>query len=316
VADTAGSNKRPVWAGPGRISDAGDVRRLLTEVNSAGLHRDNTALALQVVQSADDAALTDADAARVLRCPPELWGLLPWPGGIRRGATVAAVGSASLLITLLAGAMVDGSWGAVCGLPALGALAAHEAGVPLERLVLVPSPGPDWPTIVSALIDGMDLVVVAAPAGTASGVLRSLMARARQRGCVLIPTAHWPGCDLSIELAERRWQGLQAGYGRLRRQDVTLRSVGRGRAARARTVSMSLPPPSVVGERPADLTDVVIPPPAGGGGADASAVAETPVPGLWRPVAVDDSPGDPWTDLQRQVPPIERKRRHPRRALP
>jgi hypothetical protein len=57
----------------------------------------------------------------------------------------------------------------VVGLPALGAVAAVEQhGVPLERLVLVPHPGPDWPTVVAALLDGLDMVVVAAPPATST----------------------------------------------------------------------------------------------------------------------------------------------------
>jgi hypothetical protein len=46
-----------------------------------------------------------------------------------------------------------------------GALAAGaDYGLPLERLAMVPHPGPDWPTIVAALTDGVDLVVVATAA--------------------------------------------------------------------------------------------------------------------------------------------------------
>ena len=42
----------------------------------AGLHRDNTAAAARLVQSADDVALTGADIARVLPCPAEIADLL------------------------------------------------------------------------------------------------------------------------------------------------------------------------------------------------------------------------------------------------
>jgi hypothetical protein len=50
----------------------------------------------------------------------------------------------------------------------------------------VPDPGPDWPTVVSALIDGMGLVVVNAAAEDRA--VRSLQARARECGCVLYRT--------------------------------------------------------------------------------------------------------------------------------
>jgi len=51
-------------------------------------------------------------------------------------------------------------------MPDLGLLAAYELGVDLERLALVPEPGPDWPQVVAALLDGIDVVVVAPPAVT------------------------------------------------------------------------------------------------------------------------------------------------------
>jgi hypothetical protein len=55
--------------------------------------------------------------------------------------------------------------------------------------------------------DGIDVVAVAAPPGASEDVTRALMSRARQKGCVLLPTTVWSGCDLVIELVERRWSG-------------------------------------------------------------------------------------------------------------
>lgn len=303
----APSADRSPWSGSGRIAGPEDIRRLLTDVNQAGLGRNATALAPQLVQPATEAELTD-DLSRVLPVVPELAeGLLPWPGGIRRGATVAAVGSTSLVMTLLAGAMKHGSWGAVVGLPTFGALAAgQDFRIDLSRLALVPAPGPDWPTVVSALIDGVDIVVVATPSTVAEGTVRSLAARARQRGAVLVPTAAWPGSDLVIEVTGRSWTGLGAGHGRLRRQELSLRAAGRGRAAQPRTTTITMPPPSIVGPGP----DLRIPPPPD------MVDTETPVamsaapppdavpPGL-RPVP---RPVDPWEQLERQATPARRAR--------
>lgn len=232
---------RGSWSGDTRIAGPDDDRRVLEEVSQAGLERSNTSLAPRLVQSAADTALAVPDSVRVLPAFPALAPLLPWPGGIRRGATVCVLGSTSTLLALLSGAMSLGSWGAVAGLPDLGIVAAAEAGVPLERLALVPDPGPGWPTVVAALIDGVDLVAVATPPGTAESTTAALMDRARRRGCVLLPTSPWPRCDLTIELTGRRWVGLGAGRGRLRYQEMTLRAVGRGRAAHARTATMAIP---------------------------------------------------------------------------
>ncbi|MGW4947253.1 hypothetical protein ACWEOZ_37360 [Actinoplanes sp. NPDC004185] len=229
---------RPAWSGDRRIAGPDDVRRLLREVNAAGPSRDTTALATHLVQPVEDFGLADSDLARVLPAPPAIAGLFPWPGGIRRGATVAAVGLTSLVIALLVEAMSTGSWAAVVAMPTFGALAAAEARVPLERLALIPEPGPDWPTVVSAAIDGVDIVVVATPDTVGDSVTRAVMNRARQKGTVLIPTSAWTGCDLTITLTGRTWSGLGHGHGRLRNQEITMQAVGRGRAARPRTVTM------------------------------------------------------------------------------
>ncbi|WP_196419964.1 hypothetical protein [Actinoplanes aureus] len=169
--------------------------------------------------------------------------LLPWPGGLRRGATVTAVGATSLLM-LLAGAMRNtGSWARVVGMPAFGLLAAgQDYRVPLDRLALVPDPGPDWPQVVGTLLDGVDLIVVRPPADVGEGLARSLSSRARQNGSVLIPATAWPGAELSLEATRRRWHGLGHGRGRLKYCDLQVRSTGHGKAVRPRTTTLTLPP--------------------------------------------------------------------------
>ena len=198
---------------------------------------------------------------RVLPVVPELSGLLPGRG-LRRGSTVAVAagraapvgGSTSLLLALLAEASRSGSWCAVVGLPSLGALAAQESGIALERLALVPDPGPDWPTVIAALIDGVDVVVAAVPGQVAPTIADRLVARARQRGSVLMPFGQWPGADVTLQVTAARWEGLSAGRGRLRRREVTILARGRGAAARPKEVTLwmpgvtlnppTLPPPS------------------------------------------------------------------------
>ena len=109
------------------------------------------------------------------------------PDGLRRGSAVAVRGSAGLLLALLAGPSRAGAWCAVVGLPGLGLVAAAETGVALERLALVPDPGPDWAAVAGALLDAMDVVVVAPRGRVLDGDVRRLAARARQRGAVLVP---------------------------------------------------------------------------------------------------------------------------------
>jgi hypothetical protein len=216
---------------------------------------------------------------RMLPVVPELSGLLPGRG-LRRGSTVAVAagraapvgGSTSLLLALLAEASRSGSWCAVVGLPSLGALAAQENGIALERLALVPDPGPDWPTVIAALIDGVDIVVAAVPGQVAPAIADRLVARARQRGSVLMPFGQWPGADVTLQVTAARWEGLSAGRGRLRRREVTILARGRGAAARPKEITLWMPgvtlnpptspPSSTTGPSPAHTADRFPAPPA------------------------------------------------------
>jgi hypothetical protein len=194
---------------------------------------------------------------RVLPVLPELSGLLP-SRGLRRGSTVAVAtgrsalgsGGTSLLLALLAAASRSGSWCAVVGVPALGVLAAAESGIVLERLALVPNPGPEWPTVVAALIDGVDVVVTAVPGPVSASIASRLVARARQRGSVLMPFGRWDGADVTLQVMHGRWEGLGAGRGRLRRREVTITARGRGAAARPREITMWMP--GIITSRPTD----------------------------------------------------------------
>lgn len=191
--------------------------------------------------------LDEAGVHRVLPVVPELSGLLPGRG-LRRGSTVAVAtgrpspgGGTSLVLALLAAASRSGSWCAVVGVPALGVLAAAEVGIALDRLALVPHPGPEWATVVAALIDGVDVVVTAVPGTVAASVASRLAARARQRGSVLMPYGRWDGADVTLQVTRARWEGLGQGRGRLRRREVTIAARGRGPAARGREIKVWMP---------------------------------------------------------------------------
>jgi hypothetical protein len=152
--------------------------------------------------------------------------------------------SRSLVLALLAEASAAGAWAGVVGMSGLGAVAAAELGVVLERLALVPYPGPEWPAVVAALLDGLDLVVVAPPGPVAPRMARRLAARARQRGSVLVPYGQWDGADLTLAAERAVWHGLGLGRGRLRRRKLTITARGRGAAARPRRVRVWLPDPA------------------------------------------------------------------------
>lgn len=168
--------------------------------------------------------------------------LLPG-GGLRQGSVVAVRGSTALLLALLVAATAEGVWAAVAGVADLGLLAAAEAGVALSRLALVPRPGPDPAPAVAALLDGVGLVAVAGVDRLPSGARRSLTARARQRGAVLLALGPWPGADVDLHCRTGAWRGAEAGHGRLRSREVVVRATGRGAAARPRVARLLLPGP-------------------------------------------------------------------------
>src|SRR6266536_1117425 len=232
--ENPGRSRRP-WSRARRFDRPMDGARLLAAVNAAGQRRDRTATLTRAVDRARDVVMSQPDGARIVPVAPELAGLLPWPGGVRGGTTVAAVGSTSLLFALIADGVANGAWAAVVGMPGLGVAAAAEYG-----------------------------------------------------------------CDLTIQLVERRWRGLAQGRGRLRVQEVTLSAAGRGRADRLRWTSTTMPPPSIagrVGPLPGQVPGLPVhlrpvdPPPA----------ADRALPRRPRPVPA--CPPEPWREMFRQGQP-------------
>jgi hypothetical protein len=129
--------------------------------------------------------------------------------------------------------------------------------VVLERLVLVADPGRDqgqgertgWPSVVAALVDGFDVVLVGAETGARlrAADARRLVARVRERGTVLVGVgAELPGerSPLRLTVAAASWSGLGEGWGHLRGRRVTVEATGRGGAARARQAELWLPAPA------------------------------------------------------------------------
>ena len=105
--------------------------------------------------------------------------------------------------------------------------------------------------MVAALVGGVDLIVVDGRAPLGQGDGRRLASRVRERGSVLVPVTPgstgpvrrpgaWP-CDVTLSVAQGRWEGLGDGHGHLRRRRVRVEAEGRGRAARPRRAELWLP---------------------------------------------------------------------------
>jgi hypothetical protein len=198
---------------------------------------------------------TSYSQEQLLPVPAALAPLLP-DGALRRGSvlsvgaapgTPAAVGGVtSLAFALTAAATAAGSWCAAVGLADPGVLSIAELGVDLDRLVLVPRPGPRWAEVVAVLLDGLDLVVVQLPGPVRLGVARRLTARARERRSVLITLTKGPGGwpespDVHLVLESGSWWGAEKGHGHLQGRRVEVCAAGRRAAVRPVRVALWLP---------------------------------------------------------------------------
>jgi hypothetical protein len=165
------------------------------------------------------------------------------PEGLRRGSSVAVGGGpgrTTLALGLLVAAMAEGSWAAVVGMPALGLAAALELGVVPERfLVVTEPPRESWASVVAALVEAVDLVVVA-PRHPRDGEVRRLDARVRERASVLVSTAPWPGADVRLTVTSSEW----SHEGRFVARRATVAATGRRAAARERRATLWLPGPT------------------------------------------------------------------------
>lgn len=105
-----------------------------------------------------------------------------------------------------------------------------------------------WPAVVAALVDGFDVVLVAAGRGARlrAADARRLTARVRERGAVLVAVGgDLPGerSPVRLSVTASRWSGLDRGAGYLRCREVTVEATGRGDAARLRRARLWLPGP-------------------------------------------------------------------------
>jgi len=181
---------------------------------------------------------------------------------------------------MVAAASQAGSWVAVVGMGDLGLGALVACGLDPGRVLLVDRvPTADWPRVIGALAAGVDVLVVAAPdgggrtgqktdrgrpgrnsgrssgrssggrpgsrsGGLASGVGRRLATLARERGNVVV-TMRWEivGFEPSVRLkvVDSQWDGLDRGYGHLRRRRMAVERSGRGSAARRQQHWLWLP---------------------------------------------------------------------------
>ncbi|MFH5822697.1 hypothetical protein [Georgenia sp. AZ-5] len=216
-----------------------------------------------------------------------------FPGGaLARGSVVQVTGSTSVLLGLAGAASADGAWCALAALPDVGWRAAAAAGVALDRVAVVPRPGPDAAGVVGALVDGFDVLVVGRCPALGERDRRLIGARLRTRGAVLLSTHPWPGAQLVLRAAGQNWDGLGQGWGHLEEQELTVRATGRAGAARAREVRVHLGRGGLLAAAQGPLVTVADPPGARLLAPDAGSLTRAAAPPAAGPAAAapDDAP--------------------------
>ncbi len=157
----------------------------------------------------------------------EACAILP-KGALERGCVYQCVGSGatSLVWSLVARAISDGSWMALVDLPHAGLLSVREYGVALERLLCINTSRvtQHWSRMMGALVDGIDLVVTAPPRCSATDA-RKLTTRVKAQSAVLfvIGDTHDFPVDITLRIASSRW--MFSGHARQR--EVTVITEGR-----------------------------------------------------------------------------------------
>lgn len=205
--------------------DSGSVSAALANpdpVGSAGTDRAQTLDALRArIRGLERRTLRDDRGMleQALPTHPALGAILPG-GAMRAGSVYAVDRSAALTIAMLAGPSRAGRWAAVVGIPEFGIEAAADAGVRLDRLVLVPRPGDDWISTVGVLAEVMGVIAVRAPRGAAPGALDRLAARLRRHGCALVVTGTALGGDAVLSVGRSRWHGIGDGHGFLAEREL------------------------------------------------------------------------------------------------
>ena len=170
------------------------MRASTTRAPSDTQNRLNQArLALRLAE--ERAGLRDTAALTVQRALPAA--LSAWQGS----GVLTLQGSTTVLLAALALRQGATGWCGVIGGDELGWCAAIEVGLDLNRVLTVPTSLLDdasTPTVTAALLDGVDVLLIGAPVAERLRPQhrRRLLARARERGRLILTPARWEGARI------------------------------------------------------------------------------------------------------------------------
>ena len=122
--------------------------------------------------------------------------------------------------------------------------AAWEAGIAPERLIVVRCSDPvHWPRVAATLLEGIPGLYAEVPRGVKDAQLRKLAALARRRRVpvVLRPVrGELPSgiTHLRLEAREVRWDGPDAGHGRLRQRRLIFEASGKAMRGMTQTIEV------------------------------------------------------------------------------
>lgn len=97
-------------------------------------------------------------------------------------------------------AMGHDGWMAVVGVPELGWAAVYEAGIDLQRCLVIDDVGDQGVTVISMLVDVCAVVMVGAVDGVTASTQRRLHTRARNSQCLLVTTRPWQGITPQVQV--------------------------------------------------------------------------------------------------------------------
>lgn len=201
---------------------------------------------LELVRGSITTAATLAHE-RTLPVVEGLSDLLP-AKSMQRGSTLAVHGNSatSFGLALVGQAVRDGSFLAIVAPSSFGLASCIDYDIPLRRVVqfVLPADGAKWAQAVAAIIEGFDIVLLADRHRASASQGRSLAARNRERGSVLVRvggTSWSEAADVRFDVNATEWAGLGQGFGHLKARQVAVQVAGRRYHGGAKVHRLMLP---------------------------------------------------------------------------